>query len=446
MLFRILGPIELHTPAAVHQLGAGKPATVLATLLQQPNAWVTVDQLAEATWPGAAMPASASANLKTYVWQLRRLLPDLDGAGRIDRRADAYRLRVAPGEVDADRARSLGASALAAPPPARLPLLREALSLWRGRPYCGVEPAASAALALTELRLELSEQLAEVQLELGDHTNAVGTLREVTSEAPLREPAWALLVRALTAAGQRTEALLAARRAAEILRSELGVTPGPVLAAASHSLAPPLTDVSPRRELPRDVRLIGRAPEIAHIRRAATAPAPLVLLTGPPGIGKTALAVHAAHQLAPNFPDGQFFVHMRQPAGALLDRLLRGLGLSLLRIPPDLDERASLWRSSVAGRRILLVLDDALTRDQVWPLLPATPGSLTLVTARSLAGHLDGATRIPLHPLSPTAAKSLYAAASATHPNPAGIAAGRGNPGALLLAATAPAMQRRAAV
>ncbi|GLY97614.1 BTAD domain-containing putative transcriptional regulator [Actinoplanes sp. NBRC 103695] len=393
MLIRTLGPIELHTPTAVHQLGAGKPAAVLATLVQQPNAWVTVDQLAEATWPGAAMPASAAANLKTYVWQLRRLL---GGADRITRRADAYRLRVLPGELDADQARSLAAAARTADPSTAADLIREALALWRGRPYSGVESAATAADVLEELRLELSERLAALRLELGDTAEAIGTLRGVVAEAPLREPAWALLVRALHTAGQRTEALLASRRAAAILRTELGVAPGPQLTAysASFPAAPSLV----RRELPRDVRLVGRAAELAHISRAAAGPAPIVLLSGPAGIGKTALAVHAAHRLAADFPDGQFFIHLRQPAGALLERLLRGLGLRPCDIPADLDERAALWRSEVSRRRVLLVLDDAQTREQVWPLLPATSGSMALVTARSLTGHLDGATHLPLGP------------------------------------------------
>ena len=400
MLIRTLGPIELHTPAAVHQLGAGKPAAVLATLVQQPNAWVTVDQLAEATWPGAAMPASAGANLKTYVWQLRRLL---GGPDRIIRRADAYRLRVLPGELDADQARSLATAARTADPATAADLIRQALALWRGRPYSGVESAATAADVLEELRLELSERLAALRLELGDTTEAIGTLRGVVAEAPLREPAWALLVRALHTAGQRTEALLASRRAAAILRTELGVAPGPQLTAAALSSAPfsTLFSTTPspiRRELPRDVRLVGRVAELAHINRAAAGPAPIVLLSGPAGIGKTTLAVHAAHRLAAEFPDGQFFIHLRQPAGALLERLLRGVGLGPCDIPADLDERAALWRSEVARRRVLLVLDDAQTRDQVWPLLPATAGSMALVTARSLTGHLDGATHLPLGP------------------------------------------------
>jgi DNA-binding SARP family transcriptional activator len=531
MLFRVLGPLEVHA-AQVHALGAGKPATVLATLLQQPNAWVAVDHLVEVVWPGPAIPMSAAANLKTYVWQLRRLLPELDGAGRIERRSDAYRLRVAPGEIDADRARDLAAAARRPdlPPAEALALVREALDLWRGRPFCGVESAAGAAATLEEMRLQLREHLAELQLRLGQTQEAVGTLRGVTTAAPLRESAWAHLVRALHAAGRRTEALVACRQAADVLAGELGVPPGPALAAAEREIleatppdlhspgaihagstwpgvihpgvlrpgavqpgavqpgavqpgatragvgqagvgqagvgssrpsAFPTSPAHPRpvrsahtstrfraaarRELPRDVRLIGRTTELAAIRRAASGVAPLILLSGPAGIGKTALAVHAAHVLSASYPDGQFFVRMRLPAGVLLDRLLRGVGVVPADMPVDLDEKAALWRSEVARRRILLVLDDAQTRDQVWPLLPANAGTLTVVTARALPTHLDGATRIPLGPLTPAAATALFAAAAGTT-DPQAVQAGQGNPAALLTAAAArPSMRRMAA-
>jgi DNA-binding SARP family transcriptional activator len=419
VLYRVLGPLEVHTPT-VHRLGTGKPATVLATLLQQPNAWVTVDRLIEATWPEEDMPVSAEANLKTYVWQLRRMLSLVDGGGRIERGANAYRLRVAPGEIDADRARSLAEAArrpgLAAP--AALDLVREALALWRGSPFCGVEAAAEAATALEDLHLQLREHLAELQLGLGEEEQAIGTLRAVTAEAPLREPAWALLVRALHAAGRRTEALVACRRATDVLSAELGVGPGPALAAAerlalgAERLALGGSGSAPaRRELPRDVRLLGRTAEVAAIRHAAAGVAPVVVIDGPAGIGKTALAVHAAHLLAPEYPDGQFFVGMRLRPGLLLDRLLRGVGVPATDLPGDLDEKAALWRSEASRRRLLLVLDGALSRDQAWPLLPAGGAALTLVTTRARL-HLDGADRVSLGPLGPAAAASLFAAAA----------------------------------
>ncbi|MCA2218168.1 AfsR/SARP family transcriptional regulator [Jidongwangia harbinensis] len=446
MLYRVLGPLEVHT-TAVHHLGAGKPATVLATLLQQPNAWVTVDQLIEATWPGPDMPASAEANLKTYVWQLRRLLSGPDTGGRIERRADAYRLQVAPGEIDADRARTLAVAArrtgLAAP--AALDLVQEALALWRGRPFCGVEAAAAAAAALDELHLQLREHLAELQLRLGQHDRAVSTLRGVTTDAPLRESAWAHLVRALHASGLRTEALVACRRAADVLAAELGVAPGPALAAAERLVLAGSRTSPIRRELPRDVRLFGRTAELATVRHAASGSAPVILIDGPAGIGKTALAVHAAHLLAPAYPDGQFFVSMRLCPELLLDRLLRGIGVPAADLPSDPDEKAALWRSEVSRRRLLLVLDGAPDRDQVWPLLPAGAGGLTLITTRGPGLHLDGATRVPLGPLGPGAAASLFAAA-AGWTDDLRIRACGGVPGALLKAAATATARRRVAV
>jgi DNA-binding SARP family transcriptional activator len=444
VLYRILGPLEVHT-AEVRQLGAGKPAAVLATLLQQPNAWIAVDQLIAAAWPGPVTPASFEANLKTYVWQLRRLLPDLDGASRIERRAGAYRLRVAPGELDADRARELAVAARRPGVEAAeaLALIEEALGLWRGRPFSGIESPAVAAL--DELHLQLREHLAEVQLKLGHHDQAAGTLRRVTADAPLREDAWAQLVRTLHAAGRRTEALLAGRRAADVLAAELGVGPGPALTAAERQILGSARTTPARRELPRDVHLVGRTAEVAVVRRAAAGVAPVVHIEGPAGIGKTGLAVHAAHLLAPGYPDGQFFVGLRLSAGTVLDRLLRGLGVPAAQTPSDLDGKAALWRSEVSGRRVLLVLDDATGRDQVWPLLPTGAGTLTLVTTRAPAAHVDGATRVRLGPLGPAAAASLFGAAAGFIDEPA-VRRCAGNAAALLRAAAAATTRRRVAV
>lgn len=424
MLFHVLGPVEVHN-ATVHQFGASKPAALLATLLLQPNAWVAVDHLIETTWQEQAVPASAEANLKTYVWQLRRLLPDHDGRTRIESRSGAYRIRVGPGELDADRAGELAAearrTATDGDAAAAVTLLEQALRLWRGRPFEGVEAAASAG-ALTrfeELHLQLREHLAELQLVLGRSQDAVTTLRAVTAHAPLREGAWAQLVRTLHTAGRRAEALAAYRRAREVLSAELGVEPGPALAEAHRLVLGDAQLPRTRRELPRDVPLAGRTDEVAAILRAATDIAPVVLVDGMAGVGKTALAVHAAHRLAPSYPDGQFFVNLRggDPHAALapsaaLERLLRGIGVPPAEIPSDLDERSALWRSELSRRRVLLVLDDAADGDQLAPLLPAAPACLTLVTTSNRGWHLDGAVRIGLEPLDETAATALFAAAA----------------------------------
>lgn len=399
MLFHVLGPLEVHTTSET-RIG-GKPAAVLAALLLRPGTWVGVDRLVRAAWPGRVPPASAEANLKTYVWQLRRLLPGLDGGARIERATDAYRIRVAPEELDSVRAAGLRDAARAAPCDAeRIDLLRAALGLWRGRPFEGVEVDPADLAHLEDLHVDLREDLGEAQLALGRWPDAVNTLRAVTIDAPLRESAWALLVRALHATGMRAEALLAYQRAADVLTAELGVEPGPALTAARRQVRGGV-----RRELPRDVRLTGRDRELARLAE----PVPVVIVDGMPGVGKTALVVHAAHRLSSGFPDGQLFVSLAGRA-PVTQRLLRGIGV--IDVPDDPDEQAALWRSEVAGKRMLVVLDDARDAAQVLPLLPAGPGSRTLITTTHRGWHVDGADRLGLRPLGADAAAALFAAAA----------------------------------
>ncbi|AGZ43906.1 AfsR/SARP family transcriptional regulator [Actinoplanes friuliensis] len=429
MLFHVLGPLEVHTTIPCRP-GAGKPAAVLAALLLRPDAWVGVDRLVEAVWPGRAAPASAEANLRTYVWQLRRMLPDHQDGPRIERTADAYRIRVGPGELDAQRAAELGAAARSARGTEALGLLHEALGLWRGRPFEGVEVEPEPVAQLEQLHLDLREHLGEVQLTLGRGPDAIATLRSVVADAPLRETAWTLLVRAQHTSGLRTEALVAYREAAEVFRAELGIEPGPALTAA-HRLALGST----RRELPRDVHLIGRDTELARLEE----PAPVVIVDGMPGVGKTALVVHAAHRLVPGFPDGQLFVSLGG-SEPVAQRLLRAVGST--DVPSDPEEQAALWRSEVARRRLLIVLDGARDAAQVRPLLPATPGSRMLITTAHRGWHLDGAVRIRLQPLGEEDATALFASAAATRTLDRRVLHGCGGLPAALLDAAARLLTR----
>ncbi|MCO1582055.1 NACHT domain-containing protein [Crossiella sp. SN42] len=443
-IFHILGPVEARDPAgAVLELGARKPVTVLATLLLHPNAWVRVDRLIESTWHEQAVPASAEANLKTYICRLRRLLPSA-----IESRPGAYRLLVAPGELDADRVADLAAAARTAlaegAPHRAIALYTEALSAWRGRPFEDLPGAEfqSAADRLEEIRRDLRESLAEAQLAAGEARAAISGLRALTADEPLREAAWTQLVRALHAAGRRAEALATYHQARRVLAEELGVDPGPALAEAhQQALATPATS-HPRRELPRDIPgFTGRTAELTAL--AGSTPGQTIVLDGMTGAGKTALAVHAAHRLAARYPDGQFFLDLRAHAEAppltpadALARLLRGLGHTA--IPADADERAALWRSELSGRRVLLVLDDAADEDQLRPLLPGASASLTLVTTRTRDWRLPGETRYPLNPLSPTESATLFHTATGrplTSLTTALTACG-GNPGALHTVAT----------
>ncbi|WP_020674047.1 AfsR/SARP family transcriptional regulator [Amycolatopsis nigrescens] len=430
MLFHVLGPLEARGPeGAVLEFGARKPATVLATLLLNPNSWAGLGRLVEATWHEQVVPASAEANLKTYVWRLRRTLPALPGGTRIESRPGAYRVRVAPGELDAEwvtgqaaaarRALGRGDHAVA------LTLLEEALALWRGRPFEGLprELVSDAVLRLDHLHRDLQEGLAEAQLSLGHRLDATATLRALTAQDPLRESAWALLVRSLREQGRRVEALDAYRRARTVLADELGVDPGAALAEAHRRLlagdasARALAGRS-RRELPREVAgLVGRGGELDLMYRAPRGAT--MVLDGMTGVGKTALAVHAAHRLSARFPDGQFFVDLRAHAetgpldpGEALTRLLRGIGVDPRSVPADVDERSALWRSELSRRRVLLVLDDAADDRQVRPLLPGAATSLTLITTRNRGWRLEGEQRVALATLDDTAASALFRAAA----------------------------------
>ncbi|MEC3978826.1 AfsR/SARP family transcriptional regulator [Amycolatopsis sp. H20-H5] len=428
VLFRILGPLEvLGHDGSARRPGAGKPATVLGALLLAPGTWVSVDRLVGLAWPGTAPPTSAEANLKTYVWQLRRLLPEHADGSRIESGSGGYRLRLDAGELDADQAARHFAHArlatAAGDHETALDLLQRALRLWRGQPLAGLDCLAGEAVErLGELRGQLRESLAETQLKLGRTADAVATLRVLTAEDPLREDAWARLVRALHTMGRPAQALAAYHQAYRLLATELDVRPGPELTEAlrlvrgDRSPSAP----SPRRELPRDVPwFTGRDEELRAVRRACGDIAPVIVVDGEAGTGKTAFAVHAAGLAPERFPDGQFFVdlHARDRLTPLepfdvLGRLLRGLGLPTALVPSEVDERAALWRSELACRRLLLVLDDAASREQVEPLLPGTGSSAVLITTRDRHWHVDGATRLHLGPLPPAEAVELFRAAA----------------------------------
>ncbi|MEV4348281.1 BTAD domain-containing putative transcriptional regulator [Actinoplanes sp. NPDC049596] len=238
MLFHVLGPIEVHATGA-HLAVPGKPAVVLTTLLLHRNAWVSLDELAEQVWPHGRAPLSAVANLRTYVWRVRRLLPE---PGRLDRLGDTYRLRAQPDEVDAGRAaRVLAEASRTADPAQALSMVDEALGWWRGRAYPGLDTPLALTLAeqLDELRLDLRELRAARLLALGRGAEATAELRVVLTAAPLRERAWAGLMHTLSATGRRSEALMAYRRAAELLAAELDVPPGPELLAARRLVLAP---------------------------------------------------------------------------------------------------------------------------------------------------------------------------------------------------------------
>jgi DNA-binding SARP family transcriptional activator len=437
MLFHVLGPVEAHTSdGELRGVPVGKPTAVLATLLLNANRWVRVEQLISAIWPDDDAPSSAVANLKTYIWQLRKVLPEAVDGQRIGSRPGAYRLRVDQGELDVDRAEGLATDARLALTDGHLPkaveLFTDALDLWRGEPCDGAQlelPAATIAW-LAELRRELQEGLAETYAQLGRTREAIALLRALTDEDPFREGAWARWMLALSEAGRHGAALTVYDRIRTILADELGAEPGRELRDAITVVRRRQRAHQPsrRRDLVRDVPdFAGRGSEVARLCALGTAgrtAVPVAVIDGMPGVGKTTLAVHVAHQLAPLFPDAQLQVNLGDTEPAkVLGWLLRAIGVADEDIPADPLARAALWRAELADRRVLLLLDGAHRSEQVLPLLPGSPGSLVLVTTRTRKLRLSGVCALTLDPLAPSAAAEVFQSVAADPRVPAEPAA-----------------------
>lgn len=400
-VFRVLGPLEVGDPAGRQVHLSGKPAALLTTLLLHRNAWVRTERLVEIVWSGKEVPPSAQRNLKTYVWQLRRVLPAWSDGLRIESRSGAYRIRLSAGELDADLAAALAAEARTllteGDAAAAVDRIQKALWLWRGCPYDGL--VGAAADQLVELHRSLREDLADAHLAQGQAPEAINVLHALTEEDPLRELSWTKLMSALHRTGRRHDALAAYQRARTALVRELGVEPGPQLTALHQEILCGSVEVverEVRNDLPRQLPgFVGRGNELAAVVTAArTSPGtPVVAVDGMPGIGKTALALEAAHALAPSYPDGQLYLDLRTQTAAplspidALSNLIRAVRGADVVLPASAEELAGLWRSTINGRSILLLLDDVARADLVRPLLPGAAGSLVLLTGR---GRLAG--------------------------------------------------------
>ena len=402
VIFCVLGPLEVRTPAGDRiEPGAAKPAALLVTLLAETGQWVSAQRLIDAIWPARDAPPSADRNLKTYVWRLRKML-----GGRVQSRPGAYRIVIAEDELDADLftrrvneadvLSARGAHELAARTYA------DAVALWRGTPFeeTGTDQATAAVTRLSELRRHARQSWAAALLALDRRADAITLLRTLTAEDPLREHTWAALILALHADGRRAEALACYQQARATLIDELGVEPGPELVRAQSAVLGG-TSGTVVDTLPRDLPdFVGRTAELAQVLDAA-GPMPVVLVVGIGGVGKTALAVHAAHRLAPRYPDGRLFLNLREqdqplPVEEALRRLLVAIGTPPDAVPDKLSDRISRWRAAIAQRRVLLVLDDAEDARSVLPLLPGGSGCCVLVTSRGRLPGLDGARVVPL--------------------------------------------------
>lgn len=429
MDFGVLGPLTVRRDGVPLELGTPKARVLLAVLLCRPGRPVSGDALADAIW-GEEQPRSAAKNVQTYVHRIRRQLGD---PGRISTEGRGYLLRAGRAELDAARFEDLtgdARTALAAGDPGRSrQLFDEALGLWRGPAFAGIAhvPALGAEAArLDELRLGVLEERIDVDLRLGRHGELLGELTALTMEHPFREQLWAQLMLALYRCGRRTDALLAYLQVRDVLVEETGLEPGQKLrdlhravlgedpaldpaaagervranATVARMLPPALGDFSGLRAE------LARIGAVLRENRAADEPAAVVTVSGPGGVGKTALAVQAAHGLRSAYPDGQLFAvldgarnRLVAPA-TVLGRFLRALGVPATAVPDDPEERADLYRGLLAERRILVVLDDAYDEEQLAPLLPASGTCGVIVTGRVRLGGLGGAHRVELREMS----------------------------------------------
>ncbi|WP_302893404.1 AfsR/SARP family transcriptional regulator [Actinomadura luzonensis] len=425
--FGLLGPLRVE---GGRPPGPAKHRALLAALLLNAPEPATADRLMSAVWDERP-PASAESVLRVYVSALRKLV---DGIRTVP--GGGYLIEAGPDDVDCHRFERLVAAArrerAAGRDAAAADGFRAALGLWRGQALDGVESSVlrrAYGVPLEELRLTALEERVELDLRLGRGAEVIGELRALVTAHPLRERAWVRLIDALHQAGRRSEALGAYQDARRTLVEELGLEPGADLKAAQRrvlstptapasALAPAQAPASvlaraavPLDELPPDISdFCGRRDVLDWIRRSVReggGPAPVhLVLHGPPGCGKSAVAVHAATGIA--LPDGRLHASLgARPPGAVLEDLLRSLGCPDGAVPPALDDRVRLYRSLTARRRLLVVLDDAAGEAQVRPLLPTGAGSVTLVTSRSSLPGLEAARAYELGLLSEDEAMAL---------------------------------------
>ncbi|MCK7621825.1 NB-ARC domain-containing protein [Streptomyces sp. RS10V-4] len=446
-----LGPLRAWRGDRPLDTGPAQQRAVLTSLTLRCGQVASADELVRDVW-GPEPPASAHAAVRNHISRLRTVLESGSAAPTtLVSVAGGYALHLPDGALDVSRAERLHARAQAARShgdlEAAVRFLVEAEALWDGTPLTGVPgPYAQRQRdRLTEYRLLLVEARLSLELQLGGHSRVVGELLTLADEHPLREGLRALQMLALYRCGRQADALAGYTEARRHLAAELGVDPGPELERlhqrmleADPALAPqpgaaaappaPGPAAGPDRppwvppaQIPPDAPdFTGRREEGRHVRHAlagavrtdATAPV-VCVIHGMGGVGKTALAVHAAHAVREQFPDGQLYADLRGAGRERADPyevqelFLRSLGVLASNVPGGREERTALYRSRMAGRRLLLLLDNAADTEQVSALLPGTAGSAALVTSRTALTCLPATTCTALEPFSEQEALAL---------------------------------------
>ncbi|MEU2572821.1 AfsR/SARP family transcriptional regulator [Streptomyces anulatus] len=431
--FTVLGPVRAWRGPELLSSGSPQQRALLAALLLREGRTATAGELIDAFW-GEDPPSQALATIRTYASRLRKIL----GQDTLVSESGGYAIRTDRAALDLTLAQDLAAEAEKARAAgdrcqART-LINKVLGLWDGEALASVPGpyADNQRTRLEEWRLQLTETRLDLDLEVGCHAEAVSELTALTAAHPLRERLRELLMVALYRSGRQAEALAVYADTRRLLAEELGVDPRPELAQlqqrilrADEELARPADEPAaapaPLRpaQLPATVPdFTGRSAFVSELgSRLATAESSVMAVSavaGIGGVGKTTLAVHVAHQARRHFPDGQLYVDL-QGAGAraaepetVLGSFLRALGTADSAIPDTLDERAALYRSTLDGRRILILLDNAHDAAQIRPLLPGTPGCAALVTSRVRMVDLAGAHLVDLDVMSPEEALQLF--------------------------------------
>jgi DNA-binding SARP family transcriptional activator len=441
--FQLLGPVRAWRGERQVDLGSPQQVAVACVLLMHGGRPVTTQQLIDALW-GEEPPPRAMGALRTYISRLRAVIeperPARAPAAVLVSVPDGYALRVPAEAVDVlafERAvEAADESRAESDHTAAHKYLHDALALWDGVPLAGVTGpyAESTRERLEQRRLYAQELRLESELALGRAAETVAELTVLVAEHPLRESLRGLLMLALYRSGRQAEALGVYTDTRRLLIEELGVEPGPELAAlharmldGDLELAPPAAPADPVQvplrpaQLPTDIAdFTGRSSLVEELmealRNADVQAVAISALAGIGGVGKTTLAVHAAHLLRGEFPDGQLYADLRgagaSPAdpGTVLGDFLRSLGVPAREIPDGTEARSALYRTLLADRRVLVMLDNARDPAQVRPLLPGTAGCSVVITSRARMAGLPGVRPFDVDVLEEAEALDLFAA------------------------------------